>query len=83
MNLEDMNGDKKTGRIWLDILILLLVAGLLGTYGIWQSTLNDWKIVSPETIFSRAFIRSDGNYVITYLNQESIYFQNWQPQLLM
>ena len=73
MKLKSMNENKKTGKLWIEVLLLLLVLGGLCAFGIWQADLNGWKIVGKETIFSQAFIRSEGNYVINYLNQESIY----------
>ena len=46
---------------------------MLCTFGIWQSISHNWEITIGGNNFPRGFIKSDGNYQITYLNQESIY----------
>ena len=73
MNLENMDGNKKTGKILFEAGILIMIVTLLSTFGIWQSIINGWKVSQGGELFFQAFIQSGGNYVITYLNQESIY----------
>ena len=73
MKPKSINGNRKTGKILFEAGILIMIANLLSAYGIWQSILNGWKITNGGENFFQAFIQSGGNYVITYLNQESIY----------
>ena len=73
MKLKNMYGDKKTGKILFEAGILIMIVTLLSTFGIWQSIINGWKVSQGGELFFQAFIQSGGNYVITYLNQESIY----------
>lgn len=73
MNSENMTGNKKTGKILFELGILILIGTLLSYFGIQQCILYGWKVSMGEGMFSKAFIQTGGNYVITYLNQESIY----------
>ena len=73
MKQRNMDGNKKTGKILFEAGILIMVVNLLSAIGIWQSILHDWKVSLGGDLFFQAFIQSGGNYVITYLNQESIY----------
>ena len=73
MKLVNMDGNKKTGKILFETGILIMTATLLSTIGIWQGISGQWKVLQGGELFFQAFIQSDGNYVITYLNQESIY----------
>ena len=73
MKLKDMFEDKKTGKRLFEAGILIMVINLLCVVGIWQSILNGWKVIGDGELFFQAFIRSGGKYLITYLNQESIY----------
>ena len=72
MKQISIDGNKKTGKILFEAGILIMIINVLSVYGIWQSILNGWKISDGKLCF-QAFIQSGGNYVITYLNQESIY----------
>ena len=72
MKSKNIAGNKKTGKILFEAGILIMIVNLLSVYGIWQSILNGWRIQGGELCF-QAFIKSGGKYVITYLNQESIY----------
>lgn len=73
MKLENMDGNKKTGKILFETGILIMIATLLSTVGIWQGISQGWKVSLGGDLFFRAFIQSQGKYVITYLNQESLY----------
>ena len=73
MKLVNMDGNKKTGKILIETGILIMVATLLSTIGIWQCMSGQWKVLNGGELFFQAFIQSGTNYVITYLNQESIY----------
>lgn len=73
MNSKSIAGNKKTGKMLFEAGILIMIVNLLSVYGIWQSILNGWKIYNGGELCFRAFIQSGGKYVITYLNQESIY----------
>lgn len=73
MKLRNMDGNKKTGKILIEAGILIMVVNLVSVIGIWQSILHDWKVAPGGELFFQAFIQTGGNYVITYLNQESIY----------
>lgn len=73
MKLKDLSSDKKTGKVLLEIGILLMVVNLLCVIGIWNSISNGWKVIGGGELFFQAFIQSGGKYAITYLNQESIY----------
>jgi len=73
MKLVNMDGNKKTGRILFETGILIMIATLLSTVAIWQCISGQWKVSQGGELFFQAFIQSDSNYVITYLNQESIY----------
>lgn len=73
MKQTSMDGNKKTGKILFEAGILIMVVNLVSVIGIWQSILHGWKVSSGGELFFQAFIQSGGNYVITYLNQESIY----------
>ena len=72
MKPKNIAGNKKTGKILFEAGILIMIVNLLSVYGIWQSILNGWRIQGGELCF-QAFIKSGGKYVITYLEQESIY----------
>ena len=69
MNSENMTGNKKTGKILFELGILILIGTLLSYFGIQQCILYGWKVSMGEGMFSKAFIQTGGNYVITYLNQ--------------
>ena len=73
MNLQKVDGNNKTGNVGLEIGILILAACIFSTFSIGQAASNGWMITGGGKLFSQAFIRSGGPYVITYLNQESIY----------
>ena len=73
MNLENMDGNKKTGKILFEFGILILIGTLLSYYGIQQCIIQGWKVSAGGELFSKAFIQNGGSYVITYLTQESIY----------
>lgn len=73
MKQRSMDGNKKTGKILFEAGILIMVVNLVSAIGIWQSILHGWKVSQGGELFFQAFIQSGGNYVITYLNQESIY----------
>ena len=73
MKLRSIAENKKTGKIWLETGIYFIVIALLCTFGIWQSISQNWTITLGGTNFPQGFIKSDGNYYIAYLNQESIY----------
>ena len=73
MKLENMDGNKKTGKILFETGILIMIATLLSTVGIWQGISQGWKVSLGGDLFFRAFIQSQGKYIITYLNQESLY----------
>jgi len=73
MKLENMDGNKKTGKILFETGILIMIATLLSIVGIWQGISQGWKVSLGGDLFFRAFIQSQGKYVITYLNQESLY----------
>ncbi len=64
---------KKTGKILVEAGFLFIVIGLLCAFGIRQSAAQDFKITLGGLNFPQAFIKSDGNYKIIYLNQESLY----------
>lgn len=73
MKLRNIDENKKTGRILLETGIFFIVIALLCVFGIWQSISQNWTICLGGTNFPQGFIKSDGNYYIAYLNQESIY----------
>lgn len=73
MKLRSIAENKKTGKIWLETGIYFIVIALLCAFGIWQSISQNWTITLGGTNFPQGFIKSDGNYYIAYLNQESIY----------
>lgn len=72
MKHKNIAGNKKTGKILFEAGILIMIVNLLSVYGIWQSILNGWKIQGGDLCF-QAFITSGGKYVITYLEQKSMY----------
>lgn len=65
--------NKKTDKIWLHTGIFFIIIACLCTYEIWQSYFSNWTITIGGGNFSQAFIKSEGIYAITYLNQESLY----------
>lgn len=73
MKLVNMDGNKKAGKILFETGILIMIATLLSTIGIWQCISGQWKVSLGGDLFFQAFVQSGSNYVITYLNQESIY----------
>ena len=73
MKSENMDGNKKTGKILFELGLLIMIGTLLSYFGIQQCIFQDWKVSMGEELFSKAFIQTGGGYVLTYLNQESIY----------
>ena len=73
MKLENMSGNKKTGKKWLEAVILGAALVLLTIWGVWQGSFYDYKIVVGGNVYPEAFVKAGGTYVISYLNQESIY----------
>ena len=73
MNSENMDEKKKTGKILFELGLLILIGTLLSYFGIQQCISHGWKVSMGGELFSKAFIQTDGSYVLTYLTQESIY----------
>ena len=73
MKLKNMFEDKKTGKILFEAGIIIMIVNLLCAVGIWQSISAGWEVIGDDRLFTQAFIQSNDSYVITYLNQDSIY----------
>lgn len=73
MKFRNINETKTIDKIWLETGIFFIVIAFLCVFGIWQSNSQNWIISLGGTNFPQGFIKSDGNYHIAYLNQESLY----------
>lgn len=73
MKQRSVDGKKKTGKLLLEFGSLSIIMALLYGIEIWQAMSYDWEIALGGSLFPQAFIKSVGNYKITYLNQESLY----------
>lgn len=73
MKQRSVDGKKKTGKLLLEFGSLSIIMAFLCGVEIWQAMSYDWEIALGGSLFPQAFIKSVGNYKITYLNQESLY----------
>lgn len=73
MKQRSVDGKKKTGKLLLEFGSLSIIMAFLCGIEIWQAMSYDWEIALGGSLFPQAFIKSVGNYKITYLNQESLY----------
>lgn len=75
MNSQSIDTRKKTGKLLFEIGILIITTTIVIGLGIYQSILSNWSVASDGDVFFQAFIQSGSPFILSYLNQESLYIQ--------
>jgi hypothetical protein len=65
--------EAKTGKIIIEIGVLLLVLNFLCATGVWQSILNEWKVLGDGTLFVKGYITAENRLLFTTADRNTCY----------
>ncbi len=73
MNSQSMDTRKKTGKLLLEIGLLMVALTAVTGLGLYQAILSNWRVNTDGELFFQAFVQSGNNFTLTVLNQQSLY----------